>query len=114
MLHTLAHFDQVLQDVSCGGFQRFDIDAGDGNEEIKTRENVPTALHFLVQLYHGLALFLETSEVIFQVTELVQDFHVKLVVALRGEEAGAELAEHVGGVGQGAFQVIVVLRELRR
>lgn len=50
----------------------------------------------------------------YQVAELVEDFHVELVVVSRGEVVGAELLEHLLGVAQCLLQVRLVLSRRNR
>ena len=51
VLHALGHLHQVLQNVARGRLERLDVHAGHGHEEVEAGEDVPAALHLLVELH---------------------------------------------------------------
>lgn len=50
MLHAAAQLDQVEQDVLGGRLLRLDVDTGDGDQQVQTRNDVAGVLNILVQL----------------------------------------------------------------
>ena len=109
VLYAAAHFRHVLHNLPDGRVGHGHVHAADGDHEVEARHNMAAVLHELVEVGEVvLSTGMRIVQVDREVAQCIQHGHVQLVVVLRREARGAQLAEHRRRALEGVHDVVHV------